>query len=89
MSLIVTLVLAVGALSAILRTLNAAFSFAGHYRSDLSWIRLQAALLAWDTLLIAWTGNVALLFAGSGALLALIALGFSLTPLGHAERFLA
>jgi MFS family permease len=57
-----------------------------------------AQVLAWSViplgaliggLIVAWTGNVALAFAGSGGLLALIALGFSLTPLGQAERFLA
>jgi MFS family permease len=57
-----------------------------------------AQVLAWSVIplgaliggvIIAWTGNVALVFAASGALLVLIAIGFSVTPLGHAERYLA
>lgn len=56
-----------------------------------------AGVLAWSAiplgtflggLLIERTGNVALVYAGIGALTFLIPLIFSFTPLGHAERYL-
>ncbi len=56
-----------------------------------------AGVLAWSAipagafiggLAIEWTGDVALVYAVTGALIVLIALGFSLTALGQAERYL-
>ncbi len=56
-----------------------------------------AGVLAWSAiplgtfiggLLIEWTGNVALVYGVIGVLTFLIPLGFSFTPLGHAERYL-
>jgi len=55
-------------------------------------------VLTWSTgalgallggLAIAWTNNVALVYAAVGLLILGIALAFFLTPLGHAEQFLA
>src|SRR5918912_2355117 len=56
-----------------------------------------AGVLAWSAiplgtflggLAIEWTGNVALVYGVLGALVFLIPLGFSFTPLGHAERYI-
>jgi MFS family permease len=56
-----------------------------------------ASVLAWSAiplgsflggLLISATNNVALVYGGIGVLVILIPLGFSFTPLGHAERYL-
>jgi MFS family permease len=56
-----------------------------------------ASVLAWSAiplgaflggLLISATNNVALVYSGIGALVILIPLCFSFTPLGHAERYL-
>src|SRR5581483_3342025 len=56
-----------------------------------------AGVLAWSAipvgtfiggLLIQQTGNVALVYAVIGAITFCIPLAFSLTPLGHAERYL-
>ena len=56
-----------------------------------------AGVLAWSAiplgtllggLAITWTGNVALVYAVSGVLTAIIPLLFALTPLGHAERYM-
>lgn len=38
--------------------------------------------------LVEWTGSVALVIAGSGVLMMLVAGGFALSALGHAERYL-
>jgi hypothetical protein len=40
------------------------------------------------SLVIAWTQDVAAVYATSGVLIVLIGLGFIFTPLGHAERYL-
>ncbi|HVA92037.1 MAG TPA: MFS transporter [Chloroflexota bacterium] len=57
-----------------------------------------AGVLAWSAIpigtvlggvLIQRTGNVALIFGAIGVITTLIPLGFSLTALGHAERYLA
>jgi MFS family permease len=56
-----------------------------------------AGVLAWSAIplgstlggfVVAWTGNITLVFAISGGTVALIALAFSFTSLGHAERYL-
>jgi MFS family permease len=56
-----------------------------------------AGVLAWSAiplgtllggLAITWTGDVALVYAVSGILIAIIPLLFALTPLGHAERYM-
>ena len=56
-----------------------------------------AGVLAWSAiplgtllggLAIAWTGNVALVYAVIGVLTVIIPLLFALTPLGHAERYM-
>jgi len=56
-----------------------------------------AGVLAWSAipigtllggLAIEWTGNVALVFGVIGALVVAVALAFSLSPIGHAERYL-
>ena len=56
-----------------------------------------AGVLAWSAiplgtllggLAITWTGDVALVYAVSGLLTAIIPLLFALTPLGHAERYM-
>jgi uncharacterized BrkB/YihY/UPF0761 family membrane protein len=57
-----------------------------------------AGVLAWSAIPLGalaggWaverTGSVALVYGVIGALVALLALGFSLGPLGHADRYLA
>ncbi len=40
-------------------------------------------------LAVDWTGDIRLVYATAGALIALIGLAFTFTPLGHSERFLA
>ncbi len=56
-----------------------------------------AGVLAWSAiplgtllggLLIEWTGDIALIYGGIGALVFLIPLGFSFTALGRAERYI-
>lgn len=56
-----------------------------------------AGVLAWSAIplgallggaAIEWTGNVALVYGAIGVVTTLIALGFSLTALGHADRYL-
>ena len=56
-----------------------------------------AGVLAWSAiplgtllggLAIEWTGDVALVFGVIGALVVAVALAFSLSPIGHAERYL-
>lgn len=56
-----------------------------------------ASVLAWSAiplgallggLLIRWTNNVVLIYAGIGVLTVLIPVAFSFTPLGHAERYI-
>jgi MFS family permease len=56
-----------------------------------------AGVLAWSAipigtllggLAIEWTGDVALVFGVIGTLVVMVALAFSLSPIGHAERYL-
>lgn len=56
-----------------------------------------ASVLAWSAIpagaalggyVVSWSGNVAAVYTGMGAITAFIALAFSRGPLGHAERYL-
>ncbi|MBX6342846.1 MAG: hypothetical protein IRY97_10340, partial [Thermomicrobiaceae bacterium] len=53
----------------------------------LAWSAIPAGAFI-GGLAIEWTGDVALVYAATGALVVLIALGFSLTALGRAECYL-